>query len=77
MQPWEAYTLFSALKLHFESDGYDAIKYNFKTSARPNSFNKRKDRFFFAKLAKKYPTDAALKDFLIANFVYGPCPLCC
>lgn len=71
MQPYEAYQLFSALKLHFESDGYDAVKYCFKTSARPTAFNKRKDRFFFAKLAKKYPSEQELKNFLVANFVHA------
>jgi hypothetical protein len=69
MQPWDAYLLYSALKLHFESDSYDALKYNFKTSAKAKSFVMRKDRFFFAKLAKKYPNKDDLIDFLVANFV--------
>lgn len=69
MQPWDAYLLYSALKLHFESDSYDALKYNFKTSAKAKSFVMRKDRFFFAKLAKKYPNKEDLIDFLVANFV--------
>jgi hypothetical protein len=68
MQPWDAYLLYNALKLHFESDGYDAFKYNFKTSAKAKSFLQRKDRFFFAKLAKKYPDKQTLIDFLVANF---------
>jgi hypothetical protein len=68
MQPWEAYLLFNALHLHFASDGYDAQKYNFKTSAKPKSFLQRKDRFFFAKLAKKYPDRQTMIDFLVANF---------
>ena len=52
--PFESYKLYNALKLHFETDGYDAIKYHFKTSIKPTSFFKRKDKFFFAKLAKTY-----------------------
>jgi hypothetical protein len=68
MQPWDAYLLFNAVHLHFESDGYDAYKYNFKTSAKQKSFLQRKDRFFFAKLAKKYPDRQTLIDFLVANF---------
>ena len=52
--PFESYKLYNALKLHFETDGYDAIKYHFKTSVKPTSFFKRKDKFFFAKLAKTY-----------------------
>ena len=64
--PFESYKLYNALKLHFETDGYDAIKYHFKTSVKPTSFFKRKDKFFFAKLAKTYEKE--LKDFYIANF---------
>ena len=64
--PFESYKLYNALKLHFETDGYDAIKYHFKTSVKPTSFFKRKDKFFFAKLASTYGNE--LKEFYIANF---------
>ena len=64
--PFESYKLYNALKLHFESDSYDALKYNYKTSIKPTSFFKRKDKYFFAKLAKTYEKD--LKEFYIANF---------
>jgi len=64
--PFESYKLYNALKLHFETDSYDAIKYHFKTSIKPTSFFKRKDKFFFAKLAKTYENE--LKEFYIANF---------
>ena len=63
--PFNAYSLYNSIKLHFETD-YDAIKYNFKTSVKPTSFFKRKDKFFFAKLAKTYEDE--LKEFYIANF---------
>lgn len=66
--PFESYKLYNALKLHFESK-YDAVKYNFKTSVTPNSFYKRKDKYFFAKLAKKY--NGNLKDFYISQFING------
>lgn len=64
--PFESYKLYNALKLHFETDNYDAVKYNFKTSVKPTSFFKRKDKYFFAKLASTY--ESKLKDFYIANF---------
>jgi len=63
--PYESYKLYNALKLHFETDSYDAIKYNFKTSVKPTSFFKRKDKYFFAKLANTYDN---LMDFYVANF---------
>ena len=66
--PYESYKLYNALKLHFESDSYDAVKYNYKTSLKPTSFFKRKDKYFFAKLANTY--ESKLKDFYIANFKY-------
>tara|TARA_B100000287_G_scaffold351585_1_gene340769 strand:+ start:992 stop:1585 length:594 start_codon:yes stop_codon:yes gene_type:complete len=64
--PYESYKLYNALKLHFETDSYDALKYNFKTSIKPQSFFNRKDKYFFAKVAKTYGKH--LKDFYIANF---------
>lgn len=66
--PFESYKLYNALKLHFES-GYDAVKYNFKSNVTPKSFFKRKDKYFFAKLAKKH--DNNLKDYYVANFKAG------
>jgi|TARA_B110000858_G_scaffold139006_1_gene157862 hypothetical protein len=64
--PFESYKLYNALKLHFETDGYDAIKYHFKTSVKPTSFFNRKDKYFFAKLANTYENE--LKEFYVANF---------
>lgn len=69
MKPWEAYQFYNALKLHFESDTYDALKYKFKTNATQSSFLKRNDRFHFAKLANKYPDRQILVDFIVSNFV--------
>lgn len=66
MDPFESYKLYNALKLHFESS-YDAVKYNFKTNASPNAFFKRKDKYFFAKLAKNQGKD--LLQYYVFNFV--------
>ncbi len=63
--PFESYKLYNALKLHFETDNYDAVKYNFKTSVKPQSFFKRKDKYFFAKIANTYDN---LIEFYVANF---------
>ena len=64
--PFESYKLYNALKLHFESS-YDAVKYNYKTNVSSQSFLKRKDKYFFAKLAKKY--NGNLKDFYVSQFI--------
>ena len=66
--PFNAYSLYNSLKLHFETD-YDAIKYNFKTSVKPTSFFKRKDKFFFAKIAKHHGPN--MIDYFVANFRAG------
>ena len=67
MDPFDSYKLYNALKLHFENDMYDAVKYNFKTTVNANSFFQRKDKYFFAKLAKTYPKD--LKEFYVSQFI--------
>lgn len=64
--PFEAYKMYNALKLHFETD-YDAVKYQFKTRVTPQSFFKRKDKYFFAKLANKHGDN--LMKYYVANFI--------
>lgn len=68
MSGYEAYCEYLALKNHFTLDNYDYLKYNGRTSASEHSFQKRKDKFFFTKLGRKFARDE-LKDFLIANFL--------
>ena len=63
---YDAYCLYLAINNHFYSDSYDYFKYNGKVSAKLESFMKRKDKYHFAKLARKYNDE--LKDFLVANF---------
>ena len=63
---YDAYCLYLAINNHFYSDSYDYFKYNGKVSAKLESFMKRKDRYHFAKLSRKYNDE--LRDFLVANF---------
>lgn len=60
-----AYQKYLALKQHFTRDGYDFFKYSGKVNAKPTSFELRKDKFFFYKLAKRKD----LENFLLANFI--------
>ena len=69
MEPFEAYSYYLAIKLHFESESYDAIKYNFKTSAKPQSFWKRKDKFHFARLGRKYEKPPELINYYVSQFI--------
>jgi hypothetical protein len=52
MTPYETYVLFLALKRHFTESSYDAFKYCFKVKTSVDAFERRNDKYFFAKLAK-------------------------
>jgi hypothetical protein len=67
IDPYEVYKMYNALRLHFESDSYDAFKYNFKTSVKPASFYKRRDKYFFAKIGNKHEKN--LMYFFVSNFI--------
>ena len=71
MDPFESYKLYQAMKLHFESDSYDAPKYNFKTNVKPQAFFKRRDKYYFAKLAKEYPKQDQLVEYYVSQFAFG------
>lgn len=67
MTPFEAYKLYLAIKMHFTSPQYDFFKYHGKVNAKIQTFETRKDRFHFAKLARhKDPTG-----YLVAQFSSG------
>ena len=68
MEPYDAYRYYMAIKLHFETDDYDAPKYNFKTSVKPQSFWKRKDKYHFAKVGKKFNKADELVQFYVSQF---------
>ena len=65
-----AFALYNALKLHFTSSSYDYFKYNGKTNVSKDSFLKRKDKYTFYKLSRKYQIEE-LKQFYVANFLDG------
>lgn len=68
MTPFDAYRTYLALKNHFSKPNYDYIKYAGKTRASIESFNKRKDRYWYEKLSRQ-KSDEDIKNFFIANFV--------
>lgn len=63
MSAFEAYKEYLALKNHFSKPDYDYFKYNGKLRVNADSFNARKDKLFFQKLAK-HPD---VHNFLVAN----------
>jgi hypothetical protein len=68
MSPYETYKTYLALKQHFTVDNYDYFKYNGKVRASENSFNNRKDRFFFSKLSRVLDDDEIVQLF-VSNFL--------
>ena len=68
MTPFDAYKQYLALKNHFSKPNYDYHKYAGKSRASVESFNKRKDKYWFEKLSRQ-KSDDEIKNFYIANFV--------
>lgn len=67
MTPFEAFKLFISIKMHFTQPNYDFFKYNGKVNCNLDSFNRRRDKYHFAKLAKH--KDAL--GYLVAQYTTG------
>lgn len=68
MNGFEVYKLYLAIKLHFTSDSYNYFTFNGKTRTTLQSFEKRRDKYFFKKLATKFNQDELIQYF-VAHFV--------
>ena len=70
MDGFEVYKKYLAIKLHFTSknQSYDFHKHLGRTTARLDSFTKRRDRYFFHKLSRTY-SDTDIIDYFVSNFV--------
>lgn len=64
---YDVYKIYLGVKLHFTTSSYDYIKYNGKNNATLESFTKRKDRYFFHKLSKRY-NERDILDYFVSNF---------
>jgi len=64
---YQAYQIYQSLKLHFTTD-YDAVKYNYKTSVKQSSFERRRDRYFFEKLSRRFSREELIQYFT-ANLI--------
>ncbi len=70
MNGYELYGLYQAIKLHFNSENYNFFHYDGKTRVSVDAFQKRRDKFLFHRLARKYRDDEMVP-FLVANFVHS------
>jgi hypothetical protein len=73
MTPFDAYKQYLALKNHFSKPNYDYHKYAGKSRASLETFNKRKDKYWFEKLSRQ-KNDEQIKNFYISNFVEADVP---
>ena len=71
VDPYDAFAYYMAIKLHYERESYDALKYNFKTNVSEKAFLSRKDKYSFFKLAKKFDTNAEMIAYYVSNFMHG------
>jgi len=67
---YDLYVLYQAIKLHFTSENYNYFQYDGKTKISVDAFQKRRDKFLFHRLARKYRDDEMIP-FLVANFVHN------
>lgn len=65
MSAFECYKEYMALKNHFTKPSYDYFKYNGKTRVSTQSFDTRKDKLYFMKVAKH----ADPVNYMLANLV--------
>ena len=70
MNGYDLYCTYQAIKLHFSSEGYNFFQYDGKTRVSIDAFQKRRDKFLFHRLARKYRDDEMVP-FLVANFVHS------
>ena len=70
MRGYDLYCMYQAIKLHFSTEGYNFFLYDGKTRVSIEAFEKRRDKFLFHRLARKYRDDEMVS-FLVANFVHS------
>lgn len=73
MTSFDAYKTYLALKNHFSKPKYDYFKYAGKSRASVETFNKRKDKYWFERISRQ-KNDQEIKDFFVANFVKSDNP---
>jgi hypothetical protein len=71
MTGYEAFCLYSSLKLHFTQESYDYFKYGGKSRTSIDAFENKKDKWFYYKLSRRFSNDDQARDFLVANLLHS------
>ena len=62
MDGYQTYQIYQSLKLHFTTD-YNAVKYNYITAVKRDTFERRRDRYFFEKLSRRFNKEKLIHYF--------------
>jgi hypothetical protein len=62
---YDAYITYLAFKLHFSSTTYNFFTYNGKTKSNPKSYENRKDRYHFEKIAARISKESYIERMLV------------
>jgi hypothetical protein len=73
MSAYNVYETYLALRQHFTNPNYDYFRYSGKVRTNIDSFNKRRDRYFFEKLSRK-KTEPEIINYFVSNFIQSSDP---
>jgi hypothetical protein len=73
MSAYNVYETYLALRQHFTNPNYDYFRYSGKVRTNIDSFNKRRDRYFFEKLSRK-KTESEIINYFVSNFIQSSDP---
>jgi hypothetical protein len=68
MNGYDVFQTYSAVRLHFVNDKFDYFTYNGKSRTSPETFNKRRDKYTFHKVARMFEENE-LPYFFAVNFL--------
>lgn len=71
MTGYEAFCLYTSLKLHFNSNSYDYFKYHGKVNTSVDAFENRKDKWHFYKLSRRFTNADQGRDYIVANLAHN------
>ncbi len=73
LTPYDVYEKYLAIRMHFVNLNYDYFKYHGKVKSNKETFNKRKDRYFFERLSRK-KNEAQVIEYFVSNFIESSDP---
>jgi hypothetical protein len=73
MSAYNVYETYLALRQHFTNPNYNYFRYSGKVRTNIESFNKRRDRYFFEKLSRK-KTESEIINYFVSNFIQSSDP---